>query len=92
MNRRGVLVHVPFGLVLMVVLVALVRIGQAHWREGALLVGVAMVLAATLRAVLSPEAAGLLVVRGRGVDVLTYGAFGVMIILVAATIEGGPFD
>lgn len=92
MTQRDLWTQLPLTVVLAVVVGGMVRIAQANWREGALLIGGAMLLAAGFRAVLAPEKAGLLVVRGRGVDVLTYGAFGVMIIYVAATIIGGPFD
>ena len=39
---------------------------------------------------LSPDRAGLLAIRGRGLDVLTYGGFGVLVLAVALTITGGP--
>lgn len=92
MTGRRAVTHLPLIVVLGVVLAGLIRISQANWREGSLLVGGAMLLAAGFRAVLDPGRTGLLAVRGRSVDVLTYGALGVMIIYVAATIEGGPFD
>jgi DUF3017 family protein len=89
-ERRAhpVLVHLPFAMVLFVVAAGLLRIVQYYWREGTVLIGVAMVLAAVLRGLLSTERAGLLAIRGKGVDVLTYSAFGVSIIAVALTIEG----
>ncbi|MDV6013022.1 DUF3017 domain-containing protein [Haloechinothrix sp. LS1_15] len=69
----------------------MVRIAQYHWREGAALIALALVVAAALRAVLPSERTGPLVIRGRLVDVLCYAALGVMILLVALTITGGPF-
>lgn len=82
--------HLAFGLVLAVVLFGMVRIAQYHWREGAAVIGAALLLAAGLRALLSTERAGLLVVRRRGLDVLTYGGFGLLVLALALTITGGP--
>jgi hypothetical protein len=39
---------------------------------------------------LPPDRAGLLVIRGRYLDVLLYGGFGVLVLAVALTIVGGP--
>ena len=61
-----------------------------HWRQGTVLIGLALFLAAALRALLMDDQAGLIMIRGRGVDVLTYSGFGACMILVAMTIEGGP--
>ncbi|HEX2133113.1 MAG TPA: DUF3017 domain-containing protein [Actinophytocola sp.] len=86
-RRHPVLAHLPFGLVLAVVAVGLVRIILYHWREGTVLMGAALVLAAGLRVLLSDEQAGLIAIRSRGVDVLTYTGFGVCMMAVALTIE-----
>lgn len=83
--------HLPFLAVSLVVAVAFWRIALHHWREGAAEIGVALIVAAVLRARLpSREAAGLLAVRGRRVDVVTYALAGSVLILVALTITGGP--
>lgn len=87
-RRHPVLAHLPFGLVLAVVLLGLVRILMYHWRQGTVLIGVALILAAALRALLRDDQAGLIAIRGRGVDVLTYGGFGVCVTAVALTIQG----
>jgi hypothetical protein len=79
-----------FGLVLVAVLFGMVRIVQYHWREGTVIIGGALLLAAGLRALLSTERAGLLAIRGRGLDVLTYAGFGLLVLTVALTITGGP--
>jgi hypothetical protein len=79
-----------FIVVLLVAAVGIVRIGQYHWREGAALLGATLVLAAAFRTVLSDRRAGLLVVRGRAVDVLSYAALGALVLFVALTITGGP--
>lgn len=84
--------HVPFALVLGVVAVGFVRIAQYHWREGTVLIAVALLVAAVFRAVLVDEKLGLLVIRGKSVDVLSYTAFGVLIMFVSLTITRGPFN
>jgi DUF3017 family protein len=76
--------------VLVVVAIAFVRIGLQHWREGTTELGVALLLAAVLRAALPDRTAGLLAVRPRRVDVLTYTVFGLVVIFVSLTITGGP--
>jgi hypothetical protein len=91
-RRHPVLAHLPFGLVLAVVAFGLFRIILYHWRQGTVLIGLALFLAAGLRALLTDDQAGLIMIRGRGVDVLTYGGFGACMIFVALTIEGGPLD
>jgi uncharacterized membrane protein len=87
-RRHPVLVHLPFGLVLAVVLLGLLRILLYHWRQGTVLIGAALIMAAALRALLRDEQAGLIAIRGRGVDVLTYAGFGVCVMAVALTIQG----
>jgi hypothetical protein len=89
-RRHPVLSHLPFAMVLAVVAFGLLRIVLYHWRQGTVLIGVALFLAAALRALLRDDQAGLIMIRGRGVDVLTYSAFGACMIFVAMTIEGGP--
>ncbi|AUS79274.1 DUF3017 domain-containing protein [Actinoalloteichus sp. AHMU CJ021] len=79
-----------FLLVIAVVVLGFVRVFMGHWREGSVLLGGALLLAAGLRVLLADEQAGLLKIRGRGVDVLLYGLLGGMVVLVALTIEGGP--
>ncbi|MGH3916766.1 MAG: DUF3017 domain-containing protein [Pseudonocardiaceae bacterium] len=82
--------HLGFGAVLAAVLLGMIRIMQYHWREGTVIIGGTLLLAAGLRAMLSPERAGLLVIRGKRVDVLTYGGSGLLMLAVALTITGGP--
>jgi hypothetical protein len=88
---EAVRTHLAFGVVLLTAAVGIVRIVLYHWRQGAVLVGGALLLAALLRALLSPRRGGLLVVRGRSVDVLSYTGLGALILFVAFTIQGGPF-
>jgi asparagine N-glycosylation enzyme membrane subunit Stt3 len=90
-RARRVLAHLPFAVVMALVAVAALRIGMYHWRQGAALIGGALLVASVLRAALSDEQAGLLQIRGRSVDVLSYAGLGILILFVALTITGGPF-
>ena len=76
----------PATAVLLVAAAAMVRVLTAHWREGGVLLGAALLLAALLRVVLAPESAGLLVIRGRGLDVLGYAGLGLAMVFLAVTI------
>ncbi|WP_199785767.1 DUF3017 domain-containing protein [Streptomyces sp. AA4] len=89
---RPWLVHAPFAVILLLLAVAVVRAVQYHWREGAALVGVALFVAGALRAVLPEERAGLLAIRGKIVDIVTYGALCAAVLFISLTIVGGPFD
>jgi hypothetical protein len=91
-SRQTRFTQVPFTLVLLVVAVAALRIFQYHWREGAALIGVALLLAAVLRAVLPTAKAGLLVIRGKVVDIVTFTALAAAVLFVALTIIGGPLS
>jgi hypothetical protein len=91
-RRRPALIHLPFGLVLLIVAVAALRIGQYHWRQGAGLIGGALLVAGLLRAVLPSEHAGLLAIRGKAVDFLSYAGLATLILFLTFTITGGPFD
>ena len=51
---------------------ALVLIAFAYWRRGAFGLGMAMLLAGMLRAVLSERTIGVLAVRGQGFDLFFY--------------------
>ncbi|TNC21621.1 DUF3017 domain-containing protein [Amycolatopsis alkalitolerans] len=90
-GRSAVTEHVPFGVVLVLVAVAAVRILQYHWRQGAVIIGGALLVAAVFRAVLPDVRAGLLAIRGRPVDVLTYAGLGTVVLFLAFTITNGPF-
>lgn len=91
-HRPGRAEYLPLLLVLLVVAAGVVRIVMYHWREGTVLIGVALLLAAALRVLLPADRAGLIAVRGRAVDVLSYGALGVIVMAVSLTIVGGPLD
>jgi hypothetical protein len=62
------------------------RVLMEHWRQGGVLLGGALIVAAVLRVALRPEEAGLLVVRSKVLDVLGYAALGVAMVLLAITI------
>ncbi|WIV58654.1 DUF3017 domain-containing protein [Amycolatopsis nalaikhensis] len=90
-SRTARFTQLPFAAVLLVVAVAALRIVQYHWREGAALIGAALLLAAVLRAVLPTARAGLLAIRGKAVDIVTYTGLAAAVLYVALTIIGGPF-
>jgi hypothetical protein len=75
--------------VLAVAAVGLLRVATANWREGSVLLGGALLLAAVLRAVLPPDRAGLLAIRSRVVDILSYSGLGLAVVLLAVTITRG---
>ncbi|WP_007025042.1 DUF3017 domain-containing protein [Saccharomonospora iraqiensis] len=84
------LVHLPFAAVLLLVALAGLRIAMYHWREGAVLIGGALLVAAVFRAALTTAQAGMLVIRGRVVDIASYAGLGLVILFLALTITGGP--
>ncbi len=78
---------VPITVVLTIVVVALVMIALAHWRRGAIGLGVAMLVAGMLRALLKDRSIGVLAVRGKRFDVTFYVlCAAVMIALTVGTI------
>jgi hypothetical protein len=89
-DRPALLEQVPFAVVLVLVAVAALRIAQYHWRQGAVIIGGALLVAAVFRAVLPAAKAGLLAVRGRPVDVASYSVLGLVVLFFAFTITNGP--
>lgn len=79
--------HWPFTLVVLMVLAAGGLVVTDRWRRGAVLLGIAMMTGAVLRAVLRDHQVGLLAVRNRPVDVLTFAAFGAAILVLATSIS-----
>jgi hypothetical protein len=63
---------VPITVVLTIVVVALIMIALAHWRRGAIGLGLAMLVAGIFRAMLSDRTIGVLAVRGKRFDVSFY--------------------
>lgn len=66
---------------LMLVAVVLLAVGPGHWRRGTVIIAVAMLVAAFLRAVLPEAVAGLLAVRHRWIDTFCYLVLGVVILV-----------
>lgn len=91
-DRAKWAVHVPFALVLLVAAIGFLRIAMHAWREGSMLLSLALLLAAAARAFLPQEQVGLIAVRSRTVDLILYGGFGLVLLAVAVTIVGGPLD
>ena len=79
----------PLLLVIACFVVGIGLVLTLHWRRGAMVMGGATGLAGLLRLVLSPERAGLLVVRSRAWDVTITGLTGVVIIILALVVP--PF-
>ncbi|MEO6701410.1 MAG: DUF3017 domain-containing protein [Jatrophihabitantaceae bacterium] len=77
--------ELPFGLVLLIELSAVVSVSLApqHWLRAVGVMTAGMAVAGLLRLVLSDEQAGLLRVRGRTFDVACYWLFGLVTLLVA---------
>ena len=69
-------------------LIGFLLVALQHWRRGTVVLGLALLVAAVLRAVIPQERTGLLNIRSRAVDILLYGGFGVVIISIAMTIRG----
>jgi hypothetical protein len=90
--RSRLPVQAPIILVFAVVAVGMVRVLTQHWREGAALLGGALLLAALLRVVLPTDRVGLLAIRSRPVDVLVYLAFGGALLVLALTIVRASSD
>jgi hypothetical protein len=90
--RSRIPVALPATLVAAVTLAAIALVGTQHWRKGAVLLGGALLMAAVLRMAVPPDRVGLLAIRGRAVDVLFYSGFGMMIVLLAATITRGSLS
>lgn len=70
-----------------VILVAIVFVLAERWRRGSFVFGVATLLAAGFRLILSDERAGLLVVRSKTFDVAALTAVGGAIVWLAISID-----
>ena len=86
-GRAAVQAQWPILLVGLIFATALVLVGANFWRRGSLLIGVGVGVAAALRLVLSDDRAGLLVVRGRGIDFLTTATVAAAMVYIAWTID-----
>ncbi len=84
--RSRLPVHAPLAMVMLIAAVGMVRVLTQHWREGAVLLGGALIVAAVLRLLLPTDRVGLLAIRSRPIDVLCYGGLGTVISVLAMTI------
>lgn len=80
----------PFGLVVGGVALGVGLASLLSFRLGGYVVGLALLLGAGLRLMLPERQAGLLVVRGRALDVATLAALGVAMLVATAVVPGGP--
>jgi hypothetical protein len=85
-------VHLPFAVVIAIVAIGMLRVLTQHWREGAALLGGALLVAAVLRALLASDRVGLLAIRSKPVDVLLFSAFGGVLVVLALTIVRASSD
>lgn len=87
--RTRLPVWAPTALVLLIAGAGLARVLMEHWRQGGVLLGGALLVAAVLRVALPPEQAGMLVIRSRVLDVVCYVVPGIVMVLLAVTITRG---
>lgn len=87
MIRRSVRSQWPVLLVGLIFVAAFVLVTLNFWRRGSLLIGIGVGVAAALRLVLSPQRAGLLVVRTKGIDFVTTAAVSAVMLYTASTID-----
>lgn len=73
----------PIVSVLSVIVVSLVFVAADRFRVGSVLLALGVVYALALRAALSDEAAGLLVVRSRKVDLIVLGVLGLGLLVLS---------
>ncbi len=78
--------ELPLALVLAVVGVGLIVVAYHHFRVGSLLVAFAVLGAAVFRLVLPARRAGLLVIRGRVLDVTTLAVLGTALLALALAV------
>jgi len=72
----GAIFRAAFGLVV-----------AGYWRRGALVLGIGVAVAAALRLALTDDRAGLLVVRSKGIDLVTTATASAAVLYIAATID-----
>jgi hypothetical protein len=88
-SRLRLPAETPAAVVLAIAAIGLLRVATANWREGAVLLGGSLLVGAVLRAVLPVERAGMLAIRSRVIDVLSYTGLGLAVVLLALTITRG---
>ncbi len=67
---------IPITVVLVIAAIGLLLFATAHWRRGSVLLGIAALVGAGLRAFLPDRSIGVLAVRGRTFDVIFMLALG----------------
>jgi hypothetical protein len=84
----GLLRQWPLFLVLLGVGVGLAMVALDHWRQGLVVVGLTLVVAALFRLLLPLPRLGFLAVRSRTMDVTLTAGAGLTIALIALTLPG----
>ena len=79
--------HVPLVFVMIVIGVAVVLVVSDRWRRGAIVFGVATLIAAAFRLFLPKDQVGLLAVRGKWFDAAALFTIGTAIVVLAASID-----
>ena len=82
----GLLRQLPLLAVLIAVGVGLLMVTFEHWRQGLVVVGLALVGGAVLRALLPVRRVGFLAVRSRPVDVVLLAGAGLALAVIALAI------
>ena len=77
----------PILLVGVIFLAAFGLVVAGYWRRGALVLGIGVAVAAALRLALTEDRAGLLVVRSKGIDLVTTATASAAVLYIAATID-----
>ncbi|HZE16180.1 MAG TPA: DUF3017 domain-containing protein [Mycobacterium sp.] len=86
-TRRIFAAQWPIVIVVLFFVVAFALAAANFWRRGALLIGIGAGVAAVLRLMLPDDRAGLLVVRSKGIDIVTLAAVGAAMCYIAWTID-----
>jgi hypothetical protein len=82
----GLVRQLPLLAVLVVVGLGLLSVAFGYWRQGLVLLGLALIGAAVLRLLLPLRRAGFLAVRSRPVDVVLLAGTGLALTVIALTI------
>ena len=82
----GLIRQLPLLAVLVLVAIGLLEVTLDHWRRGLVLVGVALIGARVMRALLPVRRLGFLAVRSRPVDVVLLAGTGLVLTVVVLTI------
>jgi hypothetical protein len=77
----------PILLVGVIFLAAFGLVVAGYWRRGALVLGIGVAVAAAMRLALTDDRAGLLVVRSKGIDLVTTATASAAVLYIAATID-----